>query len=143
MAWKRVAPDVRLVSIKPLDNRPDALVLSPGSYVEGYYLGVKESPKVQNGFVFLQTENGEMLMAINYSGLAWQLKQVPIGTMVRIEYEGKKKNKIGREFHSFVVSMDEERTLGEGARDVLESIAMEVAEKTKEEVDISVLEDSF
>lgn len=125
MAWRRVAADVRLVSIKPLANRPDALVLEPGSYVEGYYLGVKENPRVRRGFVFLQTEKGEILMMINYSGLAWQLKRVPIGTMVRIEYEGKKRNNTGREFHSFVVSMDDERTLGEKAREVLKSIGIE------------------
>lgn len=128
MAWKKVAPDFVLVTLKPIEGRK-SIVLKEGDGVEGYFLGVKEDEKVRNGFAFFQTEDGQLLKMINYPGVAWKLKSVKPGIMTRVEYKGKRKNRNGRDFHDFEVYIDEDRVLGsEEQREILESIALQSME---------------
>lgn len=93
-----------------------------GFEVEGYLFDMKhnQGPKNNSSVYTLKKENGEKEAFWGSAVLDDQIQQIPMGTYMKIKYEGlvaPKKNPSGPKYHSFEVFFSANKTIDMSAND--------------------------
>lgn len=90
-----------------------------GDSIEGYFFDVQENQGTDgNSTIYtLKQENGENLSFWGSAVLNDQFSKFGIGTYCMVTYNGKKKSKTGKGYHSFTVQYDDSDIMDLSAND--------------------------
>lgn len=89
-------------------NEDGSTIWDRSNPLEGEYLQCESNIGPNKSKLYtVKTESGEEVKAWGSTVLDDKLMGVPIGTFVKIEYEGKLKGKKGNEYHGYKVFFDE------------------------------------
>jgi hypothetical protein len=76
--------------------------------LEGVLVAKQENVGPNNSFLFTVEKKGGKKVAVWGSAVLNKLNTLPIGSLIKIEYLGKKKGKRGTEFRDYDIQVDED-----------------------------------